>query len=222
VTHNQELVAKHQAKVYTQATVDAPPMSVPHLDLRIIDGEKALLFGPFAGFSTKFLKEGSYLDLPESVNTKNLRSLFGAWWHNLPLTKYLIQQVAMTKAQRIQHLREFIKDANEEDWELKVAGQRVQIIKKDEKTGGKLEFGTEVVVNKSGTIASLLGASPGASTAVYAMLNVLEKCFPEKLHGEWKEKLLEMIPSYGQKLADNPELTEKVRNYSKEKLELEY
>ena len=124
----------------------------------------------------------------------------------------------MTKAQRIQHLREFVKDANEADWELKVAGQRVQVIKKDEKDGGKLEFGTEVVVNKSGTIASLLGASPGASTAAYAMLNVLEKCFPEKLHGEWKEKLLEMIPSYGQRLAGNPELTKKVRNYSKEKL----
>ncbi|MEC5173566.1 malate:quinone-oxidoreductase [Chryseobacterium nepalense] len=222
VSHNQELVEKHNAKVYTQATVDAPPMSVPHLDLRIIDGEKALLFGPFAGFSTKFLKEGSYLDLPESVNTKNIRSLFGAWWHNIPLTKYLIQQVAMTKAQRIQHLREFIKDAKEEDWELKVAGQRVQIIKKDEKDGGKLEFGTEVVVNKRGTIASLLGASPGASTAVYAMLNVLERCFPEKLNGEWKDKLMEMIPSYGQKLAANPELTEKVRNYTKEKLQLKY
>ncbi|MBV8326317.1 malate dehydrogenase (quinone) [Chryseobacterium sp.] len=222
VSHNQELVERHQAKVYTQATVDAPPMSVPHLDLRIIDGEKALLFGPFAGFSTKFLKEGSYLDLPESVNTKNLKSLFGAWWHNLPLTKYLIQQVAMTKAQRMQHLREFVKDAKEEDWELKVAGQRVQIIKKDEKEGGKLEFGTEVVVNKKGTIASLLGASPGASTAVYAMLNVLEKCFPEKINGEWNAKLLEMVPSYGKKLAEHPELTKELRHYTKEKLELEY
>lgn len=222
VTYNKELVEKHQAKVYTQATVDAPPMSVPHLDLRIIDGEKALLFGPFAGFSTKFLKEGSYLDLPESVNTKNIKSLFGAWWHNIALTKYLVQQVAMTKAQRIQHLREFVKDAKEEDWELKVAGQRVQIIKKDAKTGGKLEFGTEVVVNEKGTIASLLGASPGASTAVFAMLNVLEKCFPEKLNGEWKDKLLEMIPSYGQKLSENPELAKKVRANSKEKLELKY
>ena len=77
-------------------------------------------------------------------------------------------------------------------------------------------------MNKKGTIASLLGASPGASTAVYARLSVLEKCFPEKLHGEWKEKLLEIVPSYGQKLADNPELTEKVRNYSKEKLQLKY
>lgn len=222
VSFNQDLVEKHHAKVYTQATVDAPPMSVPHLDLRIIDGKKALLFGPFAGFSTKFLKEGSYLDLPESVNIKNIRSLFGAWWHNLPLTQYLVRQVAMTKSQRMQHLREFIKDAKEEDWELKIAGQRVQIIKKDEKLGGKLEFGTEVVVNKNGTIASLLGASPGASTAVFAMLQVLEKCFGEKMENEWKDKILEMVPSYGKKLADHPELADEVRHFTKEKLELEY
>lgn len=222
VTHKQELVEKHNAKVYTQATVGAPPMSVPHLDTRIIDGEKALLFGPFAGFSTKFLKEGSYLDLPESVNFKNIRSLFGAWWHNLPLTKYLIQQVTMNKSQRMSALRDFIKDASEEDWELKVAGQRVQVIKKDEKEGGKLEFGTEVVVNISGNLASLLGASPGASTAVSAMLDVLNKCFPDKVNGEWKGKLQEMIPSYGQKLADNKELLDKVRRFTKEKLELEY
>ncbi|MCZ2084644.1 MAG: malate dehydrogenase (quinone) [Flavobacteriales bacterium] len=222
VSHNPDLIAKHQAKVYTQATVDAPPMSVPHLDLRIIDGKKALLFGPFAGFSTKFLKEGSYLDLPESVNLKNIRSLFGAWWHNLPLTQYLVRQVAMTKVQRMQHLREFVKDAKEEDWELKVAGQRVQIIKKNDKEGGKLEFGTEVVVNKNGTIASLLGASPGASTAAFAMLQVLEKCFPDKVANEWKEKLIEIIPTYGQKLAENPELTESIRKVTKEKLELNY
>ncbi|SFI59198.1 malate dehydrogenase (quinone) [Kaistella treverensis] len=222
VSFKPELIAQHQAKVYTQATVDAPPMSVPHLDLRIIDGQQALLFGPFAGFSTKFLKEGSYLDLPESVNFSNIRSLFGAWWHNLPLTQYLVRQVAMTKDQRMQHLREFVKDAHEDDWQLKIAGQRVQIIKKDDEDGGKLEFGTEVVVNKSGTIASLLGASPGASTAAYAMLQVLEKCFPDKVENEWKEKLCEIIPSYGQKLSENPELTEKIRAYTKEKLELNY
>ena len=222
VSHNQELVKKHHAKVYTKATVDAPPMSVPHLDLRIIDGEKALLFGPFAGFSTKFLKEGSYLDLPESVNFHNIRSLFGAWWHNIPLTKYLIQQVAMTKKQRLAHLRDFIKDAREEDWELKIAGQRVQIIKKDEKLGGKLEFGTEVVVNKRGNLASLLGASPGASTSVSAMLSVLERCFPEKMKGEWHAKLTEIIPSYGQKLAENKELTQDIRDFTKTKLQLEY
>ena len=222
VSDNPELIEKHHAKVYTQATVGAPPMSVPHLDLRIINGKKALLFGPFAGFSTKFLKEGSYLDLPESVNFKNIRSLFGAWWHNMPLTRYLIQQVAMTKSQRMSHLRDFIKDAKEEDWELKIAGQRVQIIKKDRFEGGRLEFGTEVVVNKDGNIASLLGASPGASTSAFAMIMVLEKCFGNRLENEWKEKLLEMIPTYGKKLAEYPELIKKVREYSKEKLELEY
>lgn len=222
VTHNEELIKKHEVKVYTQASVGAPPMSVPHLDLRIIDGKKALLFGPFAGFSTKFLKNGSYLDLPESVNKKNIRSLFGAWWHNIDLTKYLIQQVAMNKEQRIAALRDFVKDAKEEDWELKVAGQRVQVIKKDPNLGGKLEFGTEVVVNSTGNLASLLGASPGASTAVSAMLDVLEKCFPEKMKNEWNAKVLELIPSYGKKLADDPELINKVRNFTKEKLELEY
>ncbi|WP_417429035.1 malate dehydrogenase (quinone) [Halpernia sp.] len=222
VTHNKELIAQHQAKVYTQAGLNAPPMSVPHLDLRIIDGEEALLFGPFAGFSTKFLKNGSYLDLPESVNLSNIRSLFGAWWHNLPLTKYLIEQVAMTKTQRIAHLRQFVKDAKEEDWELKIAGQRVQVIKKDDEKGGKLEFGTEVVINKNKTIAAILGASPGASTAAFAMLHILEECFPEKMENEWHEKLLEIFPSYGKKLSENPELTEKVRNYSKEILELDY
>ena len=222
VTKDPELIAMHHAKVYIQATVDAPPMSVPHLDLRIIDGEKALLFGPFAGFSTKFLKNGSYLDLPESVNFKNIRSLFGAWWHNLSLTRYLIRQVTMNKDQRIAHLRDFIKDANADKWELMVAGQRVQIIKKDDAEGGKLEFGTEVVTNKKGTIASLLGASPGASTAAFAMINILEKCFGDKLQKEWRDKLLEMVPTYGRKLKDNAELTDRVRNYTKEKLELEY
>ena len=222
VTTNPELVEKHHAKVYTQATVGAPPMSVPHLDLRIIDGKKALLFGPFAGFSTKFLKEGSYLDLPESVNFKNIRSLFGAWWHNMPLTRYLIQQVTMSKSQRMSHLSDFVKDAKDEDWELKHAGQRVQIIKKDRFEGGRLEFGTEVVVNKEKNIASLLGASPGASTSAFAMIMVLENCFGEKIKTDWKEKLEEMIPSYGKKLAENPELIQQIRDYSKDKLQLEY
>lgn len=222
VTDNPELVKLHRTKVYTQAPMDAPPMSVPHLDLRIIDGKETLLFGPFASFSTKFLKEGSYLDLPESINFKNIRSLFGAWWHNLPLTQYLLRQVAMTKTQRIQHLREFIKDADEKDWEIKVAGQRVQIIKKDDELGGKLEFGTEVVVNSAGTIASLLGASPGASTAAFAMLQVLEKCFADKFNNEWREKIKEIFPTYGHKLADNPELTRTTRAYTKAILNLNY
>lgn len=221
VSKNPELIALHDKKVYTQASVDAPPMSVPHLDLRIIDGEKSLLFGPFAGFSTKFLKEGSYLDLPLSIDFDNIPSMFGAFIHNLPLTKYLIQQVLLTKEQRIEELRKFVKNAKSEDWELYEAGQRVQIIKKDEKEIGKLEFGTEVVTNKSGTIAAILGASPGASTSVSAMISVLEKCFPQKLD-IWKPKIQELIPSYGEKLAGNAELTRKIREFTKDKLELYY
>jgi len=222
VTTKKELVDQHQTKVYTQATVGAPPMSVPHLDLRIINGEKALLFGPFAGFSTKFLKKGSYWDLFGSIRGKNIKTLLQAGWNNMALTKYLIQQVTMSKSERIAHLRTFVKEADPEDWDLKVAGQRVQIIKKDAQGKGILQFGTEVVTNAEGTISGLLGASPGASTAVYAMLSVLEKCFGEQLKNEWHDKLLEMIPSYGTSLKDDREMTDKVRNYTKEKLELQY
>ena len=140
----------------------------------------------------------------------------------MPLTRYLIQQVTMSKSQRMSHLRDFVKDAKDEDWELKHAGQRVQIIKKDRFEGGRLEFGTEVVVNKEKNIASLLGASPGASTSAFAMIMVLENCFGEKIKTDWKEKLEEMIPSYGKKLAENPELIQQIRDYSKDKLQLEY
>ena len=195
-------------------------MSVPHLDLRIINGEKALLFGPFAGFSTKFLKNGSYWDFFESINLKNIPSLIGAGLNNIPLTKYLIKQVAMTKYNRMQHLKEFIKEAKSEDWETLVAGQRVQIIKRDKKHGGKLEFGTEILFNKEHNLATLLGASPGASTCVSAMLEVLETCFREKIENQWQEKILQIIPSYGRKLAHHPELTKKIRIFCKEKLEL--
>lgn len=222
VTKDPELVAQHSTKVYTQASVGAPPMSVPHLDLRIINGEKALLFGPFAGFSTKFLKKGSYWDLIKSIRWKNIRTMLQAGWSNLSLTKYLIQQVTMSKSERIAHLRTFVKDADPEKWDLQIAGQRVQIIKKDKNGKGILQFGTEVVTNDKRTISGLLGASPGASTAVYAMLTVLEKCFGDKLQNEWQAKLKEIIPSYGTALKDNPELTEKIRAYTKEKLELNY
>ena len=220
VSKNPELIQKHQAKVYSLAQVDAPPMSVPHLDLRIINGEKALLFGPFAGFSTKFLKNGSYWDFFESINPKNIPSLIGTGLNNIPLTKYLIKQIAMTKYNRMQHLKEFIKDVKSEDWETLVAGQRVQIIKRDKKHGGKLEFGTEILFNKEHNLATLLGASPGASTCVSTMLEILETCFREKIENQWQEKILQIIPSYGKKLAHHPELTKKIRIFCKEKLEL--
>ncbi|MBO8172133.1 MAG: malate:quinone oxidoreductase [Bacillaceae bacterium] len=206
VCNNPEIVEKHHAKVYGKAKVGAPPMSVPHLDTRYIDNKKALLFGPFAGFSPKFLKSGSNLDLLTSVKSHNLLTMLASGAKNIPLTKYLIQQVMLSKEQRMEELREFIPDARSEDWDLVVAGQRVQVIK-DTVEGGKgtLQFGTEVVSAADGSIAALLGASPGASTAVHVMLEVIKKCFPQHL-SEWEPKIKEMIPSYGVSLEKNPEL----------------
>ncbi len=202
--NNREVVEQHHAKVYGLASVGAPPMSVPHLDTRIIDGKKELLFGPFAGFSTKFLKEGSYLDLPESITHDNIIPLLGAGWHNIPLTKYLIGQAMQSLNDRIKELREYFPAANKEDWELKIAGQRVQVIKKDEHEGGVLEFGTEVVSCADGSLAALLGASPGASTAVSIMLGLINKCFKDQAASiAWQQKLKEMIPSYGHSLAND-------------------
>ena len=197
VCKNEEIIKQHNAKVYSKAGPGAPPMSTPHLDTRYIDGKKQLMFGPFAGFSPKFLKEGSRLDLFKSIKTDNLHPMLGAFWHNLPLTKYLIEQVMMDKEDRMESLREFVKDAKDEDWEVVKAGQRVQIIKKDEFEGGKLQFGTEVVSSKNGDITCLLGASPGASTATAIMLEVIEKAFPELLNSKLgKEKLKEIVPFY--------------------------
>ena len=213
VCNNEKVIAQHEAKVYGKAKVGTPPMSVPHLDSRIIDGKKELLFGPFAGFSTKFLKEGSYLDLPASISFDNILPMLNVGIHNLPVTKYLIQQVMLSMEEKVEVLREFIPTAKDEDWELAIAGQRVQVIRKDKEEGGVLEFGTEVVTAKDGTIAALLGASPGASTSVVVMLEVMEECFPELMQSaEWKEKLGEMIPSYGKSLKDDKGLTKRVRD----------
>ncbi|TKI13464.1 malate:quinone oxidoreductase, partial [Bacillus cereus] len=206
VCKNQKVVEQHHAKVYGKAKVGAPPMSVPHLDTRYIDNKKALLFGPFAGFSPKFLKTGSNLDLIGSVKPNNVLTMLAAGVKEVGLTKYLIQQVMLSHEKRMEELREFIPNAKSEDWDIVVAGQRVQVIK-DTDAGGKgtLQFGTEVVSAADGSIAALLGASPGASTAVHVMLEVLEKCFPSRMV-EWEEKIKEMIPSYGISLTENPRL----------------
>jgi len=193
VCKNENLIKQHHAKVYSKAGPGAPPMSTPHLDTRYIDGKQELLFGPFAGFSPKFLKEGSNLDLAKSIKFDNIPSMLGAFWHNMPLTKYLIQQVTMNHEDRMNDLRKFVKDAKSEDWEIMVAGQRVQIIKRDDYEGGKLQFGTEVVHSKDGSITALLGASPGASTAVHVMLEVLEIAFPEIVHSKEGTALLKTI-----------------------------
>ncbi|MCZ2814706.1 malate dehydrogenase (quinone) [Modestobacter sp. VKM Ac-2984] len=220
-TRSPELVGQHQAKVYGQAKVGAPPMSVPHLDLRLIDGEQALLFGPYAGFSPKFLKAGSMWDLPKSVRSGNLGSMLGAGIANIPLTRYLIGQVLQSTSARFRALEEFVPTAEQDDWELITAGQRVQVIKQDATTGrGVLQFGTELIVGAEGSIAGLLGASPGASTATSAMLTLLERCFPERMD-TWRPLLQEAIPSYGHKLSEEPALMAEVRADTTKTLELQ-
>ncbi|MEH7245938.1 malate:quinone oxidoreductase [Neobacillus niacini] len=211
VCNNPDIVEQHHAKVYGKAKVGAPPMSVPHLDTRYINNRKSLLFGPFAGFSPKFLKTGSLFDLVTSVKPNNVLTMLAAGAKEFPLTKYLIQQVSLSKEQRMEELREFIPDAKIEDWDLVVAGQRVQVIKDTKAGKGTLQFGTEVITAADGSIAALLGASPGASTAVHVMLEVIKKCFPEHLKA-WEPKIKEMITSYGMSLMENPELLQEVHN----------
>jgi malate dehydrogenase (quinone) len=219
-TTSPELVSNHQAKVYGQAAVGAPPMSVPHLDLRLIDGDHSLMFGPYAGFSPKFLKAGKLWDLPASVRPNNLGSMLGVARTELALTRYLVRELMQSGADRHQTLMHFVPEAEEHDWEMVTAGQRVQVIKRDPATGrGVLQFGTELVVGGDGTVAGLLGASPGASTAVSAMLTLLERCFPDRIPA-WRPALQEAIPSYGHSLADDPALLAEVRAATMQTLEL--
>ncbi|MCP3032351.1 malate:quinone oxidoreductase [Halobacillus sp. A1] len=220
VCKNPEVIEQHHAKVYGKAKVGAPPMSVPHLDTRLIDNKTSLLFGPFAGFSPKFLKTGSLSDLLTSVKKDNLFTMMAAGVKNVSLTKYLIEQVIQSKEQRMEELREFIPNAKSEDWELVTAGQRVQVIKDTKAGKGTLQFGTEVVTGADGTVAALLGASPGASTAVSVMLEVLERCFPQHIK-EWEPKIKEMIPSYGISLSENPDLIREIHASTDRALKLE-
>ena len=209
---DQELVSQHEAKVYGMASVGSPPMSVPHLDTRIIDGKRSILFGPYAGFSTKFLKNGSWLDLFKSIRPGNILPSIAVGLSNFALVKYLVQQVILTKKDRFDVLRGFYPDVDPKDWKIEFAGQRVQIIKKDKAKIGVLEFGTEIVESADSSIVALLGASPGASTAVFIMMNVINRMGPTGLlPSDWQKKMQTIIESYGDSLITNAALCNKVR-----------
>jgi malate dehydrogenase (quinone) len=216
---DQSVVDRHLAKVYGKASVGAPPMSVPHLDTRYVDGTRSLLFGPYAGFSTKFLKHGSLADLFGSVKPDNVGPLLAVGRDNFDLTKYLIGQVMESKEAKYQALRDYFPNADPDDWKFIVAGQRVQVIMPDKTSGGKLQFGTEVVSAADGSLAAVLGASPGASVAVAVMLDVMGRLYKNELPG-WAGRLKEMIPSYGQSIADEAGLCLQVRNDTSEVLHL--
>ncbi|ANI82152.1 malate dehydrogenase (quinone) [Kosakonia oryzae] len=221
VAENPDVVNHHLAKVYGQATVGAPPMSVPHIDTRIIDGKRVLLFGPFATFSTRFLKNGSLWDLLRSTNSSNILPMLTVGMTNFSLVKYLVNQVLQNEDDRFDALREYYPLAMKEDWRLWQAGQRVQIIKREAGKGGVLRLGTEVVSDKEGTIAALLGASPGASTAAPIMLELMEKVFTERFaSAAWQAKLKEIIPSFGTQLNGNIEAADAELRYTSEILGL--
>ncbi|ROL80773.1 malate:quinone oxidoreductase [Pseudomonas protegens] len=221
VTENASVAEQHLAKAYGKASVGAPPMSVPHLDTRVLDGKRVILFGPFATFSTKFLKEGSYFDLLTSTTTHNFWPMTKVGIEQYPLVEYLAGQLMLSDDDRFAALKEYFPNAKQEDWRLWQAGQRVQIIKRDEEKGGVLKLGTEIVASQDGSIAGLLGASPGASTAAPIMLSVLEKVFKDKVATPaWQEKLHQIVPSYGTALNDSPERVAKEWAYTAEVLQL--
>lgn len=221
ICSNPDVIKQHQVKVYGKAAVGAPPMSVPHLDTRTINGKLALLFGPFAGFTTKFLKQGSRLDLAKSVKQNNLKAMLGAGKHNMALNQIFSRRSIQTHEQRMRALREFLPQAKSEDWQLANAGQRVQIIKKCDEKMGKLEFGTEIVAAQDGSLAALLGASPGASVSVQAMIDVLERCFSAQLKTPaWQQKMQQLVPSYGESLIENADLLKTIRKRTLSTLKL--
>ncbi|QDI91599.1 malate dehydrogenase (quinone) [Salicibibacter halophilus] len=210
VCDRPEVVRQHHAKVYGKEPEGAPPMTVPHLDRRHIEGKDTLLYGPFAGFTPKFLKAGSPMDLFGSVKPTNVLTMLAAGAKNTPLLKYLAQQLTKSKKGRVEELRHFVPNASSEDWDLLVAGQRVQLIEDTEAGGrGALQFGTKLIHANDRSMAALLGESPGASVSVSIMLEVLNSCFPEYLES-WEPKLKTIIPSYGQSLEDHPELLDQV------------
>ncbi|MHC8332758.1 malate dehydrogenase (quinone) [Pseudomonas sp. LB3P25] len=221
VTENPTIAEQHLAKAYGKASVGAPPMSVPHLDPRVLDGKRVILFGPFATFSTKFLKEGSYLDLLTTTTTHNVWPMTKVGIKEYPLVEYLAGQLMLSDEDRLNALKEYFPNAKAEDWRLWQAGQRVQIIKRDEAAGGVLKLGTEIVASQDGTIAGLLGASPGASTAAPIMLTVLQKVFKDKVASPaWQEKLHQIVPSYGTQLNGSPEKVAEEWAYTAKVLQL--
>jgi malate dehydrogenase (quinone) len=217
---NPAITAAHRAKVYGLPAPGAPATTAAHLDARIVNGRPWLLFGPFAGWSPKFLKHGHFSDLPRSVTPGNLATVIGAGVSQLKLLAYLIRQLQLSERTRVDILREFAPSAVDSDWKLTTAGQRVQVIRRDRRRGGALEFDTTVLAAADGSIAGLLGASPGASTAVSAMLDVLQRCFPDRYQA-WLPTLKDMVPSLGATLSGEPVLFEELWSWSTKALGLD-
>jgi malate dehydrogenase (quinone) len=194
-------------------------MTAAHLDARVVNGKPWLLFGPFAGWSPKFLKHGRITDLPRSIRPGNLGTMIGVGVTQLRLINYLIGELRLSPPARVRALREFVPTAVDSDWELTTAGHRVQVLRPAKRKGGVLEFDTTLLSAADGSIAGLLGASPGASTAVSAMLDVLQRCFPDRYQA-WLPSLKDMVPSLGTTLSGEPALFEEVWSWGTKALQL--
>ncbi|HGN0869533.1 malate dehydrogenase (quinone) [Providencia alcalifaciens] len=219
---DEKVAARHHAKVYGKADKGSPPMSVPHLDTRIIGGKRSLLFGPYAGFSSKFLKHGSYLDLFDSIRLNNIEPMLAIAKDDWSLAEYLVGQVLQTSAHQFSMLQKFYPDAQREDWKEVVAGQRVQIIKPDPVKKGVLEFGTELITSADKSFTVLMGASPGASTAAFIALNVLKTCFADQLSADgWEARLKTIIPTYGIDLKQDAKACLDIRTATAKVLQLD-
>lgn len=219
-SENPEVVAQHQVKVYGQAPIGAPPMSVPHLDARVIDGKRSVLFGPFAGAIPRFLTNGTNWDFVQGLKPDNLWPLVTMGVANLNLLGFLLRDLTASKSSKIDQLRDFLPLVDEADWDDLVAGQRAQIVKPASNGHGELQFGTEVITSNEGTLAGVLGASPGASTAVSIALDVLQRCFPER-YGIWQKNALNAyLPSLGRDLANDAEATAVVKGRVRKVLRL--
>lgn len=199
VCDKPEIVEQHHAKVYGQALGTAPTMAVPHLDSRVLDGKRVLLFGPFAAWTSKFLHGGgSHLDLPKSMRLHNVLTLTNVALKNLDLIRYLVQQGQQSKEDRLRSLRDFYPEARSEDWHVIDAGIRVQAIRSYEGKTGIVHYGTEVITDQARTIAALLGASPGASVSTSVAVQLLEQCMPAILRSPaGRERMQAIVPFYG-------------------------
>ncbi|WP_076478429.1 malate dehydrogenase (quinone) [Williamsia sterculiae] len=189
------VVSRHRSKVYGQAAVGAPPMSVPHLDRRVVDGTPHLMFGPYATFSTKLLTRGRWTDFFTTVRSHNMVVILAAMVQNVSLIRYLIGQLAARPRHRFRQLQRYYPRARRDQWTLVAAGQRAQLITPDRRRIGVIQQGTELIVSADGSMSGLLGASPGASTAVPIMVDLLRRCFPDRWRDRWAEAMSVAIPA---------------------------
>ncbi len=196
VCENPAVVARHFGKVYGPPPPDSGALGGPHLDLRHLHGQRVLLFGPFATWTTKFLhRAGRITDLPASIHTDNLGTLLRTGLNNLVLVRFLVSQALQSRESRLKALRDFYPEARDADWRLIDAGIRVQALNPAD--AGRLSFGTEVVTAPDGTLAALLGASPGASVSANIALEIIQRCFPEKLRDpDGYERMKAMLPTF--------------------------